>query len=70
MNDDNIIYIGGILGNLTMKIAKTTLIIERIQQLFTDDRIVIEEKYGEDFVLAVGKLFAAINKCERGENQQ
>lgn len=63
---DNIILIGGMLGNLTMDIVKTTREIERTQKLFSNDRIVIEENYADDFVNAVAKLFVAINKCERG----
>lgn len=63
---DNIFLIGGMLGNLTRDIVKTTRTIESIQKLFADDRIVIEENYAEDFVSAVEKLFSAINKCERG----
>lgn len=67
MKDDNIIYLGGMLGNLTMKIAKTTLTIERIQKLFVEDKIVIEEKYAEDFATVVTKILETINKCERGD---
>ena len=67
MKDDNIILIGGMLGNLAKNIDKTTHSIEMIQKLFADDRIVIEENYAEDFVTALTKLFAAMNKCERGD---
>lgn len=63
---DNIFLIGGILGNLTKDIVKTTHTIMSIQKLFADDRIVIEENYAEDLASNVEKLFLAINKCERG----
>lgn len=66
MEDDNIILIGGMLGNLANSIAETTHSIEMIQKLFANDRIVIEENYAENLVAAFEKLFVAINKCERG----
>lgn len=65
MEIKNVIYIGGMLGNLTMTIAEATIALERIQKLFADDKIVIEEKHAEDLVTALTKLLALINKCER-----
>lgn len=67
MENKNVIYIGGMLGNLTMNIEEATIALERTQKLFAHDKIVIEEKHAEDFVTALTRLFALINKCERGD---
>lgn len=65
MDNKRVVYIGKLIGNLTRNITKTTHQIELMQKLFADDKITLEEKYGDDFVLAIGKLFVAINKCEK-----
>ena len=56
MENKNVIHIGGMLGNLTMNIAEVAIALERIQKLFADDKIVIEEKHAEDFVTALTRL--------------
>ena len=59
------VHIGQMLSNLTMTIVKTSTDIEQLQKLFSDSKFILEENYAEDFVTAVTKLFALINKCER-----
>lgn len=65
MIDKNTVYIGQMLDNLTSNIAMTAAKINSIQKNFNGRKIVLEEKYAEDFVTALTKLFAQLNNLEK-----
>lgn len=67
MKDKNIVHVGQLINNLTMTIEKTTSDIVRTQKLFSECKIVLEEKSATDFISALTKLFAQINRLERQE---
>ena len=56
------VHIGQMLSNLTMAIVKISTDIEQMQKLFSDSKFILEESYAEDFVTALTRLFALINK--------
>lgn len=65
MEDKNIVQVGRLINNLTTTIVKTTSDIERTQKLFSECKIVLEEKSATDFISALTKLFAQINRLEK-----
>lgn len=60
--EDIMVYVDTIIGDLTMSILRTTSDIEQLQKMFTT--VALNERYAEDFVSAITKLFAKINEFE------
>ena len=65
MKVKNIVHVGQLINNLTMTIVKTTSAIKRTQKLFSECKIVLDEKSATDFRSALTKLFAQINSLEK-----
>ena len=64
MKEKNTVHVGSMIGNLTIEIVNTTKDIKRIQKLFDECDILLEEKYASDLATALDKLFEEINKMK------
>lgn len=63
MEKENIsVYVDTLIGDLTMDILRVTSDINQLQKMFAN--VALGERYAEDFVSALTKLFAKINEFE------
>lgn len=61
----NTVDVGEQLTELTKCVDKTTEALRRTQKLFSKCKIVLNDENATDFVSALTKLFAEINKLEK-----